>query len=139
MQQALERITVVTHGLGFYEISGKLTAWLNDIGARDGLLTVLVRHTSASLLVQGNDDPALWRDLLARLDALAPMRSDYAHNNEGAEDVPGHIKSMLTAVQLSIPVEQGKMLLGRLQGVFLLEHRSGEHRREVVLHFVGEM
>ena len=131
------RLAVRTQAQGFYDITSDLRAWLDAIEAGDGLLTLFVAHTSASLLIQGNDDPALCQDLLQRLNTLAPENPAYAHNNEGPEDVPSHIKSMLTAVQLTIPVSKGAMALGRFQGVFLLEHRSRPHNRSVVLHFLG--
>lgn len=132
-------LQVATTGQGFYNISDRLDDWLRETGALTGLLVVFMTHTSASLLVQGNDDPNLGLDLLDKLNHLAPENSGYRHNNEGPEDVPSHIKSMLTPTQISLPVSDGKMVLSRLQGLFVLEHRSKPHTRNLVLHYLGQL
>ncbi len=103
-----------------------------------GLLTVFCRHTSASLLIQENADPTVQTDIKNYFDRLAPESSAYIHNYEGADDMPAHLKTALTAVQLSIPVVNGRMVLGTWQGVYLFEHRVQSHRREIVLHVIGE-
>lgn len=137
MVQASHELTVATGGKGFTEITGELARWLSTIAAEDGLLTVFVRHTSASLTIQENADPNVRVDLLDALEALAPEHKTYAHQEEGPDDMPSHIKSMLTSVSLGIPVKDGKMTLGTWQGVYVIEHRTSPHRRTVVLNFIG--
>jgi secondary thiamine-phosphate synthase enzyme len=138
MQQASHSLTVATQGKGLIEITGVLAGWLKEIGGANGLLTVFVRHTSASLTIQENADPNVRHDLLDALEAIAPEGADYAHQEEGPDDMPSHIKAMLTCVSLGIPVVGGKMTLGTWQGVYLIEHRASPHRRTVALSFIGE-
>ena len=138
MIQASHSLTVQTQGKGFIELTGALARWLNEIGAGAGLLTVFVRHTSASLTIQENADPNVRRDLIDALEALAPEGAPYAHQEEGPDDMPSHIKSMLTSVSLGIPVIEGRMTLGTWQGVYLIEHRSSPHRRTIALSFIGD-
>lgn len=135
-----ELLDVETRGQGLYEFTDDLVAWLREIGARDGLLTLLIRHTSASLLIQENADPDVQIDLAAYLDRLvppanAPSMSYLRHVHEGPDDMPAHIKASLLPVSLSIPVWDGRMRLGTWQGVYLFEHRTRPHRRQVALHF----
>ena len=130
-------LTVETSGAGFTEITGELARWLSTIAAEDGLLTVFMRHTSASLTIQENADPNVRVDLLDALEAIAPEHKTYAHQEEGPDDMPSHIKSMLTSTSLGIPVKDGRMTLGTWQGVYVIEHRTSPHRRTVVLNFVG--
>ena len=137
--QASHVLAVATRGKGFADITRELAAWLSTIAAEDGLLTVFVQHTSASLTIQENADPNVRRDLLDTLEQLAPEDRPYAHNEEGPDDMPSHIKAMLTAVSLSIPVKDGSMTLGTWQGVYLIEHRTAPHRRNIVLSFIGEV
>jgi secondary thiamine-phosphate synthase enzyme len=137
--QASHLLTVATRGKGFVEITRELAAWLSSFAAEDGLLTVFVQHTSASLTIQENADPNVQRDLLDTLEQLAPEGRAYSHHEEGPDDMPSHIKAMLTAVSLSIPVKDGSMTLGTWQGVYLIEHRTAPHRRNVVLSFIGNM
>ena len=137
MVQASHQLTVATRGKGFTEITGELARWLGTIAAENGLLTVFVCHTSASLTIQENADPNVRRDLLDALEALAPEHEAYAHQEEGPDDMPSHIKSMLTSVSLGIPVKDGRMVLGTWQGVYVIEHRSSPHRRTVALIFIG--
>jgi len=136
--QASHSLTVTTQGKGFIDLTGALAKWLNEIGAAGGLLTVFLRHTSASLTIQENADPNVRRDLLDVLEALAPEGGHYAHQEEGPDDMPSHIKAMLTSVSLGIPVVDGQMALGTWQGVYLIEHRASPHRRTIVLSFIGE-
>jgi secondary thiamine-phosphate synthase enzyme len=136
--QANHSLSLATHGKGFIEITGQLADWLKDIAASDGLLTVFVRHTSASLTIQENADPNVRRDLSDALEAFAPEGPHYAHQEEGPDDMPSHIKAMLTSVSLGIPVAGGRMTLGTWQGVYLIEHRQSPHRRTVVLSYIGE-
>jgi secondary thiamine-phosphate synthase enzyme len=137
MVQASRVLTVATHGKGFTEITRDLARWLKTIAAEDGLLTVFVCHTSASLAVQENADPKVRLGLIDALEALAPEHRAYAHAEEGPDDMPSHIKAMLTAVTLGIPVKDGKMTLGAWQGVFVIEHRTAPHRRNIALSFIG--
>jgi len=137
IEQAQGRIGVATRGPGFIDITRDVVAWLASIGADEGLLTLFVRHTSASLTIQENADPDVLRDLSAALDRLAPREGDYRHALEGPDDMPGHIKSMLTAVSIGVPVCGGKAVLGTWQAIYLIEHRDQSHSREIVLHYVG--
>ena len=102
------------------------------------MLTAYIRHTSASLTIQENADPDVRRDLLDALDRLAPRSQEYRHRMEGSDDMPAHIKSALTSVSISIPVVNGRAVFGTWQALYLIEHRDAPHRREVVLHFLGE-
>ena len=135
--QANHTLTVETGGKGFYEITGEVAQWLQAFGADAGLVTAFVCHTSASLTIQENADPNVRLDLLVALDALAPEDRPYAHQEEGPDDMPSHVKSMLTSVSIGIPVMAGKMVLGAWQGVYLIEHRAIAHRRSVALSFIG--
>jgi secondary thiamine-phosphate synthase enzyme len=137
MVQASHMLSVPTRGKGFTEITRALSGWLDSFGAENGLLTVFVCHTSASITIQENADPNVRRDLLDALDILAPEDRNYAHAEEGPDDMPSHIKAMLTLVSLSIPVQDGAMTLGTWQGVYLIEHRAAAYQRKVALSFIG--
>jgi secondary thiamine-phosphate synthase enzyme len=138
MPQAQHRITVRTRGQGLYEVTGEIAAWVAEQAVREGLLTVFVRHTSASLVIQENADPAVQRDLEDFFGKLVPEDpSLYRHLSEGPDDMPAHIKSALTQTNLSIPVSGGRMTLGTWQGIFVLESRRAPHDRELVLHLAG--
>ena len=131
-------IVVHTRGPGLVEITGEVEAWLGGRGGRDGLLTLFVRHTSCSLLIQENADPDVRRDLQAWLARLVPPADDptmafLTHRAEGPDDMPAHVKAALLPVSLQVPVEGGRMRLGRWQGIYLWEHRAAPHRREVAL------
>ena len=136
-RQALGRVTIQTPGLGFTEMTGAVRGWVAESGIEDGLLTVFCRHTSASLTIQENADPDVQRDLMTALDRLAPRNAGYVHNMEGPDDMPSHIRTMLTGASLSIPVMDGGPALGTWQGIYLIEHRDAPHRREVILHLIG--
>jgi len=139
MKQAVHRITVRTSGKGLYEFTTELANWLSAQEIRTGLVTVFVRHTSASLTVQENADPDVVTDLNAFFDRLAPEDSRlYRHTLEGPDDMPAHIRSALTLTQLSVPIIDGHLALGTWQGIYLFEHRAAPHQRQVVLHAVGE-
>ena len=133
------RITVATTGPGLYEITDEAMAFVREAGVETGLLTLFVRHTSCSLLIQENADPDVRRDLDSFFRRLAPRSDDpsmrwVVHTTEGPDDMPAHIKAALTAVSLSIPVSEGLPVLGTWQGIYLFEHRERPHRREIVLH-----
>ncbi len=136
--QNLHNLSVPTTGKGFFDINEQLARWLGEIEANDGLLTLFIRHTSASLTIQENADATVLLDLADSLDGIAPQRPDYRHSNEGPDDMPAHIKSMLTSTQLSIPVQNGKMVLGTWQGIFVIEHRARPHTRQIALHYLGQ-
>lgn len=136
-QQFLHRLAIQTRGRGLTDMTREIAAVLASEGAGDGLLTVFIRHTSASLTIQENADPDVRTDLVAAFDRLAPETAPYVHTIEGPDDMPVHVKTALTDTSLSVPVERGRMVLGTWQGVYLFEHRSHPHRRELVLHFLG--
>src|ERR1700733_14359769 len=139
MKQALHHLTVATRTRGLHEITREVRAWIEHQDIRTGLLTLFCRHTSASLLIQENADPDVRTDLEAFFEKLVPEgRGLYVHDTEGPDDMPAHIRAALTQTQLSIPVDAGRMQLGTWQGIYLFEHRSAPHRREVVLHLIGE-
>lgn len=136
-RQALGRLTVETQGPGFSEITAEVARFVAESGVRDGLLTVFCRHSSASLTIQENADPDVQTDLMTALDRLAPREAGYIHDAEGPDDMPGHIRAMLTGASVAVPVVGGKPALGTWQGLYLVEHRDRPHRREIVLHLVG--
>ncbi len=130
---------MATRGRGFYEITGVTRSWLHSTGIRAGLLTMHLRHTSASLLIQENADPDVRRDLDAFFARLAPDGDPlYHHTAEGPDDMPAHVRAALTPVNLSLPVMDGDLTLGMWQGIYVWEHRSAPHRRRVALHVIGE-
>lgn len=137
LTQANHSLLIRTEGAGFCEITAPIHQWLTAIGARQGLLTAFIAHTSASLTIQENADSDVVKDLHDALKRFAPESGSYRHSSEGPDDMPSHIKSMLTSVSLSIPVIDGRSALGTWQGVFLIEHRTRSHGRKVELHFVG--
>ncbi|MEO9528325.1 MAG: secondary thiamine-phosphate synthase enzyme YjbQ [Roseibium sp.] len=137
----LTSFTLRTHGTGLYEFTNQVAAWLEETDAADGLLTLFVRHTSCSLLIQENADPDVQRDLKAFFERLVPpadhpAMSYLVHTLEGPDDMPAHIKAALLPVSLSIPVETGRMVLGTWQGIYLFEHRTRPHQRQVATHFL---
>jgi secondary thiamine-phosphate synthase enzyme len=137
------RFEILTEGPGFIEITRRIADWLVSVGARDGLLTLFVRHTSCSLLIQENADPDVRADLMRFLDRIAPPADHpsmgwITHRAEGPDDMPGHIRAALLPVSLQVPVGAGRLSLGTWQGIYLVEHRTRPHRREVVAHFQGE-
>jgi secondary thiamine-phosphate synthase enzyme len=138
MPQALTRLTQSTHGQGFYDITAPIARWVAEQRPKIGLLTVFCRHTSASLVIQENADPTVREDLAHFLAGLAPEDDRYVHADEGPDDMPAHIRTMVTATSLAVPVENGRMLLGTWQGIYLAEHRHSPHRREIVSHLIHE-
>ena len=138
MSQFATILRIRTRGRGLYEFTGDLVEWVDAHALETGLLTLFCRHTSASLLIQENAAPAVRDDIEAFFEALAPEdKGRYSHDDEGPDDMPAHIKAALTQTQLSIPVADGAPLLGTWQGLFLFEHRSAPHRRNLVLHLIG--
>jgi secondary thiamine-phosphate synthase enzyme len=139
LEQAHHRITVDTEGPGFTNVTAPVGAWLEMIGAGNGLLTLFIRHTSASLTIQENADPNVLHDLMDALEGTGPRNALYRHTLEGPDDMPGHIKSMLTSTTLGIPVVACKAVLGTWQAIFLIEHRDHPRAREIALHYGGTM
>jgi secondary thiamine-phosphate synthase enzyme len=135
--QAMGELELETPGPGFTDITGRLTTWLGEIAADEGLLTVFIRHTSASLTIQENADPDVQADIVDALSRLAPADAGYRHDTEGSDDMPAHIKAALTSTSLAIPVIGGRTTLGTWQGVYVIEHRARPHRRTLTLHFLG--
>ena len=123
---------------GLHEFTAEVRDFVSQSGIRDGLLTLFCRHTSASLLIQENAAPAARRDLEAYFARIAPESSAYEHDDEGPDDMPAHLRSALTQPILSIPVQDGRMMLGRWQGIYLFEHRRAPSPRELALHLTGE-
>lgn len=139
MRQVRDQIHLTTDGQGLYEITDRLRAWVSAQGMATGLLTLYLHHTSASLLIQENADPDVLRDLNDWFRQAVPEDTRlYRHTQEGADDMPAHIRAALTATQLAIPVSAGELDLGRWQGVFLYEHRTRAHERRITLHLIGE-
>ena len=134
---ATAQLTVETAGEGFADITGEVARFVAQCGGRDGALFAYLRHTSASLTIQENADPDVQTDLTAALRRLAPEDAPWVHAVEGPDDMPAHVKTMLTGISLHVPVRQGALALGTWQGIYLVEHRSLPHRREIVLQFVG--
>jgi secondary thiamine-phosphate synthase enzyme len=136
---AMLRVAISTHGQGLYEFTEAAQAFLRDSKEEEGIMTVFVRHTSCSLLIQENADPSVQTDLKAFFRRLVPPTTDPAmdwvtHRDEGPDDMPAHIKAALLPVSLSVPFADRRLLLGTWQGIYLFEHRDRPHRREVILH-----
>ena len=138
LRQSSAIIDVRAERPGLHEITSEVTRFVEESGIGEGLLTIFCRHTSASLLIQENAAPAARRDLERYFDRIAPEAGPYEHDDEGPDDMPAHLRSALTATQLSIPIREGNLLLGSWQGIFLFEHRRNTPRREIALHVVGE-
>ena len=139
MRQIAHELKIHTRGRGLYAVTPEVERWVADQGFRDGLLTLLLRHTSASLLIQENADPDVCRDLEAFFARLVPDGDRlFIHTAEGEDDMPAHVRAALTSVHLSIPVIGGRLALGTWQGIYLWEHRHIPHSRSLLLHFIGE-
>jgi secondary thiamine-phosphate synthase enzyme len=139
--QIISTATLVVHtpGTGFTEITDDAARFIAAAGARDGVLLLYLRHSSASLVIQENADPDVRADLVSALGRLAPAGVHWRHDTEGPDDMPAHVKTMLTGVSLHVPVGEGALLLGTWQGIYLAEHRTEPHRREIVLQFIGTL
>lgn len=139
MRQTTKTITINTSQAGLYEFTGAVCDFVAAARMTAGLLTVFVQHTSASLLIQENADPEVQRDLERFFKRLAPYGDPlFRHTSEGPDDMPAHVRAALTATSLSIPLQNGRPVLGTWQGLYLYEHRTHPHRRQVVLHLIGE-
>ena len=139
MQQAQTELTFTTPGRSMVDITSEIGRWLLASGVDTGLVTLFIRHTSASLTIQENADPDVQADLLDAFDRLAPEDAPYRHSSEGPDDMPAHIKAALSSTSLSIPVSAGRMTLGTWQGIYIVEHRARPHQRRVMAHFMGEL
>jgi secondary thiamine-phosphate synthase enzyme len=138
MKQATTVLTAHTKAEGFVDVTREIATWLTGTGIREGLLTLFVRHTSASLLIQENADPDVLTDLADFLRRVAgPPREGFRHATEGPDDMPAHIRAAITQTQLSIPVRDARMALGTWQAIYLVEHRTRPHTREIALHVIG--
>ena len=131
------QLAVQTSGRGFVDLTAEVAKFARDAAAQEGAVMLFIRHTSASLTIQENADPSVLDDLLTALARLAPENAGWTHDTEGPDDMPAHVKTMLTATSLHVPVLHGELALGTWQAIYLVEHRSRPHRREIVLQFSG--
>src|SRR5438045_2099794 len=139
LRQSLHELRIATRGRGLYEFTEELAAWISKNHFKNGLLTLHLRHTSASLLIQENADPDVRRDLDAFFERLVPDGDPiFIHTAEGEDDMPAHVRTALTTVNLGIPVRDGRLALGTWQGIYVWEHRRSAHARKVAAHFIGE-
>ncbi len=139
MQQFLGQVSIHTQGKGLYEFTRDVESWVQEQSESDGLLTIFVRHTSASLTIQENADPDVIVDLESFFSRLVPENDPiYRHTMEGPDDMPAHVRTALTQTHLSIPMSQGQLMLGTWQGIYLFEHRRASHRRSVSLHLLAD-
>jgi len=136
-RHASGHLTIATPGQGFTDFTGAVAEFVRGSGIRDGLVTVYCRHTSASLTIQENADPDVQTDLMTALDGFAPRGGHYVHGAEGPDDMPAHIRTLVTDSALSIPLVEGRLALGTWQGIYLIEHRDRPHRREIVVSVIG--
>jgi len=130
-------LTVQTRGAGFTDVTAEVAKFVREAGACEGAVTLFIRHTSASLTIQENADPSVLADLQTALRRLAPENAGWTHDTEGPDDMPAHVKTVLTATSLNVPVLEGQLALGTWQAIYLIEHRARSHRREIVLQFIG--
>ncbi len=139
MKQTFHEISIQTRGKGLYSFTPAVAHWLEQSGVRNGLLTLFIRHTSASLVIQENADPDVQTDLEKFFSRLVPEGDRlYGHTMEGPDDMPAHVRSALTQTQLSVPVREGRLVLGTWQGLYVFEHRHASQHRQIVLHLLGE-
>ena len=138
MRQAQHRLLQKTRGRGLVEITPAVARWVGQQGLTTGLLTLFCRHTSASLLIQENADPTVRTDIERFFERIAPEGGGYVHQSEGPDDMPAHLRVALTQTSLSVPLGEGRLLLGTWQGLYLFEHRARPHEREIVLHLIGD-
>ncbi|HWZ38650.1 MAG TPA: secondary thiamine-phosphate synthase enzyme YjbQ [Bradyrhizobium sp.] len=133
------QLVVQTRGKGFVDLTSEIEKFVAEAKAKEGAVTLFIRHTSASLTIQENADPSVLADLQTALARLAPENAGWTHDTEGPDDMPAHIKTMLTSASLQVPVVNGAMTLGTWQAIYLIEHRARPHRREVVVQFIGSI
>ena len=137
MKQLIKTLKIITKGQGLYEFTSDIIKHINNIKIKNGLLTVYVKHTSCSLLIQENADSDVQKDLLSFFSKIVPENENYIHQSEGSDDMPAHIKSSLTQTSLSIPIENFEITLGTWQGIYLFEHRKSSHTRIIKIHLIG--
>ena len=137
MKQLIKTLKIITKGQGLYEFTSDIVKHINNIKIKNGLLTVYVKHTSCSLLIQENADSGVQKDLLSFFSKIVPENENYIHQSEGSDDMPAHIKSSLTQTSLSIPIENFEITLGTWQGIYLFEHRKSSHTRIIKIHLIG--
>ncbi len=137
MKQLIKTLKIITKGQGLYEFTSDIVKHINNIKIKNGLLTVYVKHTSCSLLIQENADSDVQKDLLNFFSKIVPENENYIHQSEGSDDMPAHIKSSLTQTSLSIPIENFEITLGTWQGIYLFEHRKSSHTRIIKIHLIG--
>ena len=138
MQQVIEKLSLETTGKQIINITQKISNKLDKLDLKNGLLNLTVLHTSSSLMIQENADPSVLKDISNYLEKIVPEEADYLHDSEGPDDMPAHIKSLLTNTQLTLSVIDGIIKLGSWQGIFFLEHRTVGRKREVLFHFIGD-
>jgi len=138
MRQVTHTLSTETNGPGLYDITTTVMNWCQQQGIQEGLLTLFIRHTSASLTIQENADPDVCADLQDFFSRIAPRNGPYRHSAEGLDDMPAHIKSALTQTQLTIPLRRGRPVLGTWQGIYVFEHRDHRHRRQLEMHLLGD-
>ena len=137
MKQLIKTLKIITKGQGLYEFTSDIVKHINNIKIKNGLLTVYVKHTSCSLLIQENADSDVQKDLLSFFSKIVPENNNYIHQSEGSDDMPAHIKSALSQTSLSIPIENFEITLGTWQGIYLFEHRKSSHTRIIKIHLIG--
>ena len=137
MEQLIKTLKIITKGQGFYEFTSDIVKHVNNIKIKYGLLTIYIKHTSCSLLIQENADSDVQKDLLSFFSKIVPENKNYIHQSEGSDDMPAHIKSSLTQTSLSIPIENFEITLGTWQGIYLFEHRKSSHTRIIKIHLIG--
>ena len=137
MKQLIKTLKIITKGQGLYEFTSDIVKHINNIKIKNGLLTVYVKHTSCSLLIQENADSDVQKDLLSFFSKIVPENENYIHQSEGSDDMPAHIKSALTQTSLSMPIENFEITLGTWQGIYLFEHRKSSHTRIIKIHLIG--
>ena len=137
MKQQINTLKIKTKGQGLYEFTSNIVKYVNEEKIENGLLTIYIKHTSCSLLIQENADSDVKKDLLNFFSKIVPENENYIHKSEGPDDMPAHIKSSLTQTNLSIPIENYQIVLGTWQGVYLFEHRKSPHTRVIKMHLIG--
>tara|TARA_B100000963_G_C22631425_1_gene675119 strand:+ start:1693 stop:2109 length:417 start_codon:yes stop_codon:yes gene_type:complete len=138
MKQLFHEIKLKTNGQKLYNFTNEVNSWIRSENLKKGIININILHTSASLILQENADPDVHKDILNFFDNLVPMNNNYTHNTEGVDDMPAHIKSILTNTNLSLSIKNNQLILGTWQGLYLFEHRLKSHMRKINLHYIGE-